>query len=214
MFTGIIEEIGQLKTIHHGANSARLTIEAAKVLTDTKIGDSIATNGVCLTITTKDATAFSVDVMHETLKRSNLGQLRLGSKLNLERAMPATARFDGHIVSGHIDGTGRIRSLKEDDIAIWVVIEAGPELLKYIVEKGSIAVDGISLTVATVDASSFSISIIPHTKEETTLTKKKPGDRVNLEVDIIAKYVEKLLKKETPKTETGIDEAFLRKYGY
>ncbi len=214
MFTGIIEEIGTLRNITKGAKSAKLSIEANTVLSDTKVGDSIATNGVCLTITEKTSTRFSVDVMHETLKRSNLGDLSIGQPLNLERAMPSQGRFDGHIVSGHIDGTGRITAMQQDDIAIWITIEADASLLKYVIEKGSIAIDGISLTVASVSANHFKVSIIPHTKDETTLTKKKLNERVNLEVDMIAKYVEKLLQQDKPKRSSAIDKAFLEKYGY
>ena len=213
MFTGIIEEIGTLREIRKGAKSARLTIEAEKVLTDTKVGDSIATNGVCLTITHKDERSFSVDVMHETLKSSDLGSMQRGSKLNLERAMKASDRFDGHIVSGHIDGTGTIESITQDDIAYWVKISTTSEIMRYIIHKGSIAIDGISLTVADLDAHSFKVSIIPHTKDWTTLLKKGTGATVNLENDIIGKYTEKLLKPYSKKT-SNIDAAFLRRHGY
>ncbi len=215
MFTGIIEEIGRLKSIQKGSKSARLTINARKVLEDTKVGDSIATNGVCLTITEKSNTYFSVDVMHETLLRSNLGALSVGDALNLERAMLANHRFDGHMVSGHIDGTGTITSMKADDIAIWIDIKADESLLKYVIEKGSIAIDGISLTVANITASHVKVSIIPHTKDQTILTKKKKNDQVNIEVDMIAKYVEKLMHHQPSSNQKQpIDKAFLQKYGY
>ena len=193
MFTGIIEEQGTIKNVKNGALSSSLIIEASKVLENTKIGDSICTNGVCLTVTSMDEGSFSCDVMAETLRRSNLGDLRPGSKVNLERAMAMGDRFGGHIVSGHIDGTGKIREYKKEDNAVWVTIDTSKDILRFIVEKGSIAIDGISLTVAYVDDVCFKVSIIPHTGEETGLLKKKPTDTVNLENDVIGKYVEKLL---------------------
>lgn len=198
-----------------GAHSAVLTIEAGTVTEDLKIGDSVAVNGICLTATSVSPKGFTADVMHETLNRSSLGGLKAGSHVNLERAMAAGGRFGGHIVSGHVDGTGRIRSVTKDDNAIWYTVEAGPEILRYVVEKGSITIDGISLTVAAVTQSSFSISAIPHTVAVTLLKEKGPGDLVNLETDIIGKYVEKLLapKEETP-AKSGIDRDFLAKYGF
>ncbi|MBR6218457.1 MAG: riboflavin synthase [Eubacterium sp.] len=193
MFTGIIEEVGQVKNVIHGAASAVLYIKASKIMSDVKPGDSIAVNGVCLTATNIYSDGFTADVMAETLRRSNLGELKAGSSVNLERAMAADGRFGGHIVSGHIDGTGVIRSFKREDNAIWVSITAGEPILRLIVEKGSIAIDGISLTVAYVDDKEFRVSIIPHTSSETTLTHKKEGSTVNLENDVVGKYVEKLL---------------------
>ena len=197
MFTGIVEEMGTIRSISKGSKSAVLTIEASAVLEGSKIGDSIAVNGVCLTVTSITATQFCADVMAETLRRSSLGELKRGSKVNLERAMSADGRFGGHIVSGHIDGTGTIVSLTPEDNAVWVTIQAPDRILKYIVEKGSIAIDGISLTVAGVTDSSFSVSVIPHTGSETTLLQKKPRDVVNLENDIIGKYVDRLLHFDT-----------------
>ncbi len=193
MFTGIVEEVGQVASIRKGAHSAVLTVNASKVLEDVQIGDSIATNGVCLTVTSFDAHSFSADVMHETLNRSSLGALHGGSLVNLERAMAANGRFGGHIVSGHIDGTGRIQNLRVDDNAVWYTIGAAPEILLYIVEKGSITIDGISLTVAGVSKDSFSVSVIPHTRAATNLVKKGVGDVVNLENDVVAKYIEHFL---------------------
>ena len=193
MFTGIIEEIGKIEYIAQGIKSAVITVAADKVLEKTKIGDSIAVNGVCLTVTSIGANKFTADVMAETLRRSSLGSLKKGSKVNLERAMAADGRFGGHIVSGHIDGIGVIRSLVKEDNAVWVEIETPSKILKYIVEKGSIAIDGISLTVAKLTDDSFSVSVIPHTGEETTLLSKKTGDNVNLENDIVGKYVERLI---------------------
>mgnify|MGYP000585882600 FL=1 len=197
MFTGIIEETGKIESVANGNKSAIITIIADKVLKGTKIGDSIAVNGVCLTVTSISGNKFTADVMAETLRRSSLGTLKHGSKVNLERAMAADGRFGGHIVSGHIDGTGTICSLEREDNAVWVEIETPDKLLKYIVEKGSIAIDGISLTVAKLTDDSFSVSVIPHTGEETTLLAKKPGDIVNLENDIVGKYVERLMNFNT-----------------
>ena len=197
MFTGIIEETGKIESVANGNKSAIITIIADKVLKGTKIGDSIAVNGVCLTVTSISGNKFTADVMAETIRRSSLGTLKHGSKVNLERAMAADGRFGGHIVSGHIDGTGVIRSLEREDNAVWVEIETPDKLLKYIVEKGSIAIDGISLTVAKLTDYSFSVSVIPHTGEETTLLAKKPGDIVNLENDIVGKYVERLMNFNT-----------------
>lgn len=216
MFTGIIEEVGIMKSIKRGASSAVITIGAKKVLEDIHLGDSIAMNGVCLTVTSFDSSSYSVDVMHETLNRTNLGQLKSGSRVNLERAMAADGRFGGHIVAGHVDGTGVIASMKPDDNAVWITINTEPEVLKYIVEKGSITIDGISLTVARVDAKGFAVSVIPHTGNNTTLLEKKAGDTVNLETDIIGKYVEKLLGFRTPepKKESKITMDFLMEHGF
>lgn len=193
MFTGIIEEVGTVREVRRSGMSGQIDVAARTVLGGTKIGDSIAVNGVCLTVVSMSGDGFVADVMPETFERSNLGALRAGSPVNLERAMAADGRFGGHIVSGHIDGTGRVESLEEDGNAVWVCIRTSPEILRLIVEKGSIAIDGISLTVAYVDAERFKVSIIPHTGEETTLLGRKGGDEVNLENDVIGKYVERLL---------------------
>lgn len=215
MFTGIVEELGAIRAVRRGAASAVLSIGAAEVLSDLKIGDSVAVNGVCLTVTSLDDGGFTADVMHETLSRSSLGALAPGSRVNLERAMPANGRFGGHIVSGHIDGTGKIASVRPDDNALWYTISAAPELLRYIVEKGSITIDGISLTVAAVDEVSFSVSLIPHTAAVTALGKKRAGDIVNLETDIIGKYVEKLLRPALePERQGGISLEFLAENGF
>lgn len=211
MFTGIIEEIGTVRRIEHGAKGARLTIQAKTVLEDTRIGDSIATNGVCLTVVSMTGDSFSADVMAESLRRSSLGTLQGGSPVNLERAMAANGRFGGHIVSGHIDGTGTIASQKREDNAVWVKIKTPAPLLRYIVEKGSIAIDGVSLTVAAVTDTDFSVSIIPHTGAQTILLGKNPGDPVNLECDVIGKYVEKLT---APHKTGGISTNFLAENGF
>jgi len=212
MFTGIIEEIGTIKNIQKGKNSAVLTVQAKIVLEDLKIGDSIAVNGICLTVISFDNNSFNADVMHETLNRSSLTQLKAGSFVNLERAMLANGRFGGHIVAGHIDGVGKIIQIKKDDTAIWYTIKTEKSILRYIVEKGSIAIDGISLTVAKVNSDSFSISAIPHTISQTILSKSKVGSIVNLENDIIGKYVEKLLKPEQPKS--NLTKELLLQYGF
>ncbi len=198
MFTGIVEELGSIRSIRRGRVSAVLSIGAEKILSDLKIGDSVAVNGVCLTATSRDSGGFTADVMHETLDRSSLGALVPGSFVNLERAMPADGRFGGHIVSGHIDGVGKICSVRPDDNALWYTISAPPEILRYVVEKGSVAIDGISLTVAAVEPEAFSVSVIPHTAAVTLLGKKRAGDVVNLENDIIGKYVDKLLHPAAP----------------
>lgn len=213
MFTGIVEEIGVISGIKQGKNSEILTIKAKKVLEDTKIGDSIAVNGICLTVTALSSDSFTADVMHETINRSSLSKLKYGSKVNLERAMPVNGRFGGHIVSGHVDGIGTIINIKPDDNAIWYKIQANQQILKYIVEKGSITIDGISLTVAKVSETDFSISAIPHTVEQTILKEKRQGDIVNLETDILAKYIEKLLNP-TQNKQSKITKEFLLEYGF
>lgn len=215
MFTGIVEELGSIRSVRRGQHSSVLSIAAKDILSDLKIGDSVAVNGVCLTATTVDSGGFTADVMHETLNRSSLGSLTVGSHVNLERAMAANGRFGGHIVSGHIDGTGTITALRKDDNAVWYTISASQELLRCIVEKGSIAIDGISLTVAEVGESWFSISAIPHTVAVTTLGEKRPGDTVNLENDVIGKYVEKLLRPQPQETaKSSLTLEFLAQHGF
>ncbi len=193
MFTGIIEEIGEIAGVKRGQVSSRLAIRGKKIFSDLKLGDSVAVNGVCLTATSISGDIFEADVMAETLRRTNLGGFSHGIRVNLERAMAAGGRFGGHIVSGHIDGTGRVSSLVREENAVWVRIDAEDKILRYIIEKGSIAIDGISLTVAETGPGYFKVSIIPHTGEETTLLRRRPGDIVNLENDVVGKYVERLL---------------------
>ncbi len=197
MFTGIVEEIGTVRSMHRGAKSFTLEIEAEKVMEGTQVGDSIATNGVCLTVTKITEHGFTADVMPETVARTALREAVGGSRVNLERALSLQTRLGGHIVTGHIDGVGRITDRRADDNAVWLTIECDTSLLRHIVEKGSITVQGVSLTVARVDESSFAVSLIPHTQEVTTLHGMKTGSTVNLETDIIAKYVEKMLGKES-----------------
>lgn len=215
MFTGIIEEIGIIKNVKKNNKSSIITIQGKKIFEDINIGDSISVNGVCLTVTTFSNEIFTADVMNETLSRSSLGSLQNGSYVNLERAMSASGRFGGHIVSGHIDGTGKIIKIKRDDNAIWYTVTVENNLIKYIVEKGSIAIDGISLTVVNVNENSFSVSIIPHTSQETILSHRLVGDIVNIENDIIGKYVEKLITFEkNKKDESNITMDFLINNGF
>ncbi|MCF7926645.1 MAG: riboflavin synthase [Candidatus Izimaplasma sp.] len=212
MFTGIIEETGTIKQIKKQQNSLRLTISAKEVLKQTKIGDSIATNGVCLTVTDLTKTTFSVDVMYETLNRTNIHSLTTGDFLNLERALTLNSRLGGHMVSGHIDGLGTIQSIKKDGIARLISIHTDKDILKYIIKKGSVAIDGISLTVVDVTDSFFIISIIPHTIQETNLSQKRVSDKVNIECDLIGKYVEKLITTDNPKS--SLTKELLKNYGY
>lgn len=215
MFTGIIEEIGTVKAVKKGASETRLSVSGEKIFSDLKIGDSVAVNGVCLTAAEISGNTFTADVMNETLNRSSLSVLKSGSHVNLERAMAADGRFGGHIVAGHVDGTGTITDIKRDGNAVWYTIAADDTIIKYIVEKGSVAVDGISLTVAEVASGSFSVSIIPHTAAETILSERKCGDKVNLENDMIGKYVERLMSCNRPeRTESRITAEFLAKNGF
>ena len=215
MFTGIVEEMGKIRHVALAGSSGQIAVQARKVLEGTKIGDSIAGNGVCLTVTSLQPDGFTADIMAETCRRSNLGQGRQGEFVNLERAMAADGRFGGHIVSGHIDGTGVIRASKREENAVWITIGTKEDILRLIVEKGSVAIDGISLTVAKVEAGQFQVSVIPHTGEETTLLHKAVGAQVNLENDVVGKYVEKLLGIAHPEKteESGLTMEFLREYG-
>ena len=212
MFTGIVEELGKVKTIKKGGLQQRLTISCKKILEDIHLGDSIAVNGVCLTVVEFDSSGFSADVMNETFHRSSLGNLTSGDLVDLERAMSSQGRFGGHIVSGHIDGTGKIRDIRKDGNAIWFEIEAEEKLLDFIVEKGSIAIDGISLTVAAVSNKSFQVSVIPHTLQETVLGVRKRGDIVNLENDGVGKYIKKFLEK--PQQSKGLTREMLLVNGF
>ena len=221
MFTGIIEEMGVLKGIKHGAKSSVLTIAADKVLEGTKLGDSICTNGVCLTVTALSRDGFTADVMAETLRRSNLGALKVGEAVNLERALAANGRFGGHIVSGHVDNLGEIVNTKQEGSALWLTLSAPPDVLELVVKKGSVTLDGVSLTVAERTERTFSVSLIPTTQTDTTLLRKRPGDKINLETDIIGKYVRALLHKSAPAAlpegqsqESRLTEDFLRRNGF
>lgn len=220
MFTGIVEELGEILGRQHNKDSIALLIRGTKIMEDIKEGDSIAVNGVCLTVAKITPTAFYADVMPETLRKTNLHELKTGEKVNLERALPMGGRLGGHFVSGHIDGTGIIISEKREGNAQVKLISADSHVTRYVVEKGSIAVDGISLTVVSVGKDSFSVSLIPHTAKFSTLGYKKPGDRVNLEADILGKYVEKIiLQRDSTSTEyisekEGVTSNLLKKQGF
>ena len=216
MFTGLVEEVGTLSAIKKGTDSSQLTINSTKVIEDIKLGDSIATNGICLTVISFTSQSFTVDVMSETLRVSSLGTLSKGDNVNLERALKLGDRLGGHMVSGHIDGVGEIVNLKAEDNATVITIAASDELLRYIIYKGSIAIDGVSLTVFYVDDSVFKVSIIPHTSSVTTLLDKNMGDTVNLECDMIGKYVERLLKplNTNDKPKKDISVSFLSENGF
>lgn len=196
MFTGIIEEIGRIKSVRRGTKSVTLDVEAPFVMQGTRIGDSIATNGVCLTVTTMSPQGFTADVMPETVARTSLAELRAGSEVNLERALTLQSRLGGHIVQGHVDGTGKVCRRTSDDNAVWLWVECPAALMRHIIEKGSVTIQGVSLTVAKVEDGRFAVSLIPHTQGKTTLHSVKVGDTVNLETDVIAKYVEKLLTQQ------------------
>ena len=217
MFTGIIEEVGRLERLAGG----EIAIRAKKVLEDVALGDSIAVNGICLTVTRFDAAHFTADVMPETIRRTSLAELRRGSRVNLERALTLKSRLGGHIVSGHIDGAGTIAAMKEEGNAILLTVRASDSVLRYVVEKGSVALDGISLTVARVGAADFTVSLIPHTREITNLREKRSGSRLNIETDILGKYVEKLFPRartkgenDAPKSAGGLTLDFLREQGF
>ncbi|MEE3420171.1 MAG: riboflavin synthase [Lachnospiraceae bacterium] len=212
MFTGIVEERGAIRRLEIRGHSGVLTVGCKKVLEGTKIGDSISVNGICLTVTNLYEDAFTADVMAETIRRSSLSGAAAGDPVNLERAMPADGRFGGHIVSGHIDGTGQVVRIRREENAVWFTIGTTPAMMRYIVEKGSICIDGISLTVAAVGEGTFSVSIIPHTMEMTTLAVRKPGSTVNLENDIVGKYVEKLVAAKDEGE--GITLDFLQENGF
>lgn len=214
MFTGIIEEMGKVKSIIRGRKSIRLAITCDSVLQDTKIGDSLAINGICLTVTDLGSGFFTADVMPETIQKTNLHTLKVSSPVNLERALQLSDRLGGHLVSGHVDGTGIINQIKKDDNAIRLTIGASEDILKYVVQKGSVAIDGTSLTVTKTGASYFEISLIPLTQGVTTLGIKKAGDLVNIECDIIGKYIEKLIKGDPTLSHKGLTEDTLKSLGY
>jgi riboflavin synthase len=211
MFTGIIEEMGTVSSFRRAGGSARLTITASTVLEGTALGDSICVNGVCLTVVATERTEFSADVAVETLKVTNLGELSAGKRVNLERALQLSARIGGHLVSGHVDAVGRIRERREEGNGWRIFFDAPESVLRYVIRKGSIAIDGISLTVADVDGAGFSVAMIPHTAKLTTLGSKTAGDSVNLESDIIGKYVERLLAGRTTE---GVSLELLKKSGF
>ena len=217
MFTGIIEEVGTLSRIDRATGFCQLAIRASKVLDDCKPGDSISVNGTCLTVTRQSSDGFVADVMAETMRRTNLGELKVGDRLNLERSLRLSDRLGGHIVAGHVDEVGTIMELKPEDIATLMTVGVSPELMKYVAVKGSVCVEGVSLTVTDVSNSSFQVSLIPFSKENTTLGPKRVGDAVNIEVDMLARYVERLIhhgKENSIETPDTIDQNFLRTHGF
>jgi riboflavin synthase len=205
LFTGIVEEIGTVRAL----GSGRLSVSAARVLERTGLGDSMAVNGACLTVSALDSASFTVDVMPETLRRTNLGLLRPGSSVNLERALMVGGRLGGHFVQGHVDATGKVMALKAEGDALIARFAAPPEVLRYVVEKGFVAVDGVSLTVVSFDGTSLSVSLVGYTLKQTTLGSRRVGDAVNLEADIMAKYVEK-----TGQGRGGVTLEFLADHGF
>ncbi|MDR1322469.1 MAG: riboflavin synthase [Gracilibacteraceae bacterium] len=215
MFTGIIEEVGSLERIDQRRENALLTIKAEKVLASTNDGDSIAVNGTCLTVTSLGGGRFTADAMPETLRSTALGALTPGAPVNLERALTLSSRLGGHIVSGHVDGVGVLRRRAAAGVAETLTVEAPPALLRQIIPKGSVALDGISLTVVTVEAAAFTVAIIPHTLRETTLGRARPGALLNLETDILGKYVEHFQKQGAiPPQESSLTPEFLRRHGF
>jgi len=224
VFTGLIEEIATVLRMERAQHSAHLHLLANVIVEDMRLGDSIAVNGVCLTVVAQGPTHFAVDVVPETLRRSNLGKLKAGDPVNVERAMKIGARFGGHIVAGHADGTGVLRQRTLEGIAQVLTIEAPPEIMRYVVDKGSICMDGVSLTVMDTTETTFRVSIIPHTSAHTTLLQSRVGSMVNLEADVIAKYVEKLTLGRTDSlanlgdpvnpSNRGVSLDFLQKNGF
>lgn len=214
MFTGIIEELGRFKSLNNSECAAVITLECTNILNEMKIGDSIAVNGVCLTVNSFDNNSFSADIMPETLRMTNLGKLKACNPVNLERALKVTDRFGGHIVSGHVDSTGIILEKRIERNAIVMSFKPHSDTLRYIVRKGSVCIDGISLTVTFVNNESFGISLIPLTARLTTLGFKNPGDEVNIECDIVSKYIEKFLSEREASPKSKISESFLKEHGF
>jgi len=214
MFTGLVEEKGQVNSISISGKNFSIKINAETVMEGIKIGDSVSTNGVCLTVSAFDKSSFTADVMPETYRRTNLRALKLGEHVNLERAMMLGDRFGGHIVSGHVDGVGEIISFKKEANAIWVTIKAQPEIMKYILMKGSVCTDGISLTVAHVEKEYFKVSLIPETARATTIADKKTGDLINIECDIVGKYIERFMLFKEPESKSHVTEELLMQNGF
>jgi riboflavin synthase len=214
MFTGIVEEIGTIHSVQRGKQSAVLKIGASQIVEGLKNGDSVNTNGACLTVISVDGDSFSADVMAETMRLTNLQFLKPGSKVNLERAMKLNERLGGHLVSGHIDGTGTITGIAEEDNAQWITVSADPAILRYMIKKGSIAIDGISLTVAKLTGNDFSVSLIPYTIKDTTLAHRKKGEMVNLECDMVGKYIERFMNAGTESKQRTIDLDYLKEHGF
>ena len=198
MFTGIVEVVGTVTGVEPGGDRTTLEIEAPAIASDLAIGDSVAVNGGCLTVAGHDAGRLRFEAVRETLERTSLGELRVGSRVNLERALRAGGRLDGHIVQGHVGGTGRVRRLERNGDDVRLFVDCGPEIAEFLVEKGSVAVDGVSLTVVGATEAGFDVALIPHTLAATTLGERQPGDRVNLEADVLGKYVKRYLERILP----------------
>ena len=213
MFTGIIEEIGVISQVKQTGEGASLTVNASNVLTDSKVGDSIAIDGVCLTMTQADSTMFTADISPETLRRTTLGDRSQGDEVNLERSLQLNSRLGGHIVLGHVDDAGVISGWRDEGASSMMRVAASPDVMRYVVFKGSICVDGISLTIANLFETEFEIALIPHTKQATTIGKKHVGDRVNIEVDLLGRYVEKLVG-ERSRNPRSVDLAYLKSHGF
>jgi riboflavin synthase len=213
MFTGIIEEIGIISNIERSATSCKLTISAKKIMDDCKLGDSISINGTCLTVTRTLDNRFVADVMAETMRRTDLDNLKTGDKVNLERSLRPSDRLGGHIVAGHVDEVGTVIELVPEGIATLMRVEVSSELMRYIAIKGSVSIEGVSLTVIDVTDNSFQVSLIPYTKDITILGLKRLGDKVNIEADMLARYLERLMIG-TQKEQTAIDEEFLKEHGF
>jgi len=214
IFTGIVIEIGNIVSINHAAHSVIIAVKGHKVSRKAMLGSSISVNGVCLTVTKIDGDVLVADVMPETVRRTNLSSLKIGSSVNLEPALRLGDEMGGHLVTGHVDGLGKIVSISRDENAVWLTIESKPDILNQIVQKGSVALDGVSLTVAKVDKSSFSVSLIPFTLSETVLGLKKVGDTLNVETDIIGKYIEKFVKNRGGEREEGLTLSLLKEHGF
>ena len=214
MFTGIIEEVGRVRSIQRRTGYQRTTLDAERVLSDIRVGDSIGLNGVCHTVVAFDGEGFAVESVEETLRRTTLGRLRAGARVNLERALQLGGRLDGHLVAGHVDGVGQLQKRTESPGNVLLQIGMPPDLAPYVAQKGSIAIDGISLTVASVSAQDFIVAVIPHTLQATTLSERRSGDPVNLEVDMIARYLERLLTSGRNLSGGSLTESALREMGY
>lgn len=210
MFTGIVEGLAEVTELRRAAASVRIVLELGELSADVRIGDSIATNGVCLTVVELEGSRAAFDVITETLELTSLGALTVGSQVNVERSMPAGGRFHGHIVSGHVDGTGVVSAKREDPGQTWFSVRCAPELTRYMIHKGSITIDGVSLTLTEVSDTGFSVALIPHTLEVTTLGQRKVGDRVNLEVDAVGKWVWRMLAPQLG----GLDLETLKRAGF
>lgn len=215
MFTGIVEEIGTIQGIKQSKDAMTITVKASKTMSDIHLGDSYAINGVCLTITTFAKYLFTVDVMPETYNHTGLSKLKVGSLVNIERAMAANGRFGGHFVSGHVDGVGTITGRQEKSNAIYLHIQVPEDIEQYLINRGSITIDGTSLTIFSIEGNVVTVSLIPHTAHETVLGRKRVGDQVNVEADMLAKYMTSLLKnREQSKKEKGLSLSFLEQHGF